>query len=58
MLWEKGNAADYILLAVVVAVLCTANGEELANVQTEVQSAEQVLAQGRTLAGEHTSAGC
>jgi hypothetical protein len=40
---EKGNAAYYTLLAVVVSVLHTANGEELAKVLTEVMNRQQGL---------------
>jgi hypothetical protein len=62
LLWEKGNAVDYTLLAVVVPVLHTANGEELAKVLTEVMSRQQGLnrywLRSPTLAGEHTSADC
>jgi hypothetical protein len=40
---EEGNAADYTLLAVVVSVLYTANGEELAKVLTELLSRQLLL---------------
>jgi hypothetical protein len=40
---EKGNAMLLITLLAVVAVLHTANGEELAKVLTEVMSRQQGL---------------